>query len=271
MTIKDLICKEKFGKVKESSEYNQHLLQTMTDQMMKYSILKPSQFYRDWIKGSTSHINKLDISLIKDYPIEYKCGYEKQQFFVTSLSGYDVRDYVKMVWNFDLDFKLHKLLIYDQQRYIELTTLIVALTVNKYKIETLYLEHIIFICVKVMITFFTLYKDDTFLIPLVHVYDMSKYILYTDISLYESIAEQLGFRCQEQPTQRKSRTLTKEEVMKFINPEDSQTAIKEKIMKWCQCGERKARQIMQQHGLTYQKYTRKDYLTLEHQTDDKNS
>lgn len=271
MTIKELICKEKFGKVKESSDYNQHLLQTMIDQMMNPSELIPSQFYRDWIKGSTSLINKLDISLIKDYPIEYKCGYEKQQFFVTSLLGYDVRDYVKKAWNLDWDFKLNKLLIYDEQKYIDLTKLVVALTINKYRIETLYHEHIIFICIKVMTTFFALYKGNHFLVPLNKVYNMAKCIFSTDMSVFESIAEQLGFRYQEQPTQRKSRTLTKEEVMEFINPEDSPTTIKKKIMKWCPCGERKARLIMQQYGLTNKKYTRKDYLTLEHQTDDKNS
>jgi hypothetical protein len=40
---------------------------------------------------------------------------------------------------------------------------------------------------------------------------------------------------------------------------DSQATIKKKIMKWCPCGERKARAIMQKYGMTNQKYTRRDY------------
>ena len=30
-------------------------------------------------------------------------------------------------------------------------------------------------------------------------------------------------------------------------------------MKWCPCGDRKARYIMRQYGLTNQKFTRKDF------------
>jgi hypothetical protein len=47
--------------------------------------------------------------------------------------------------------------------------------------------------------------------------------------------------------------------MLFVTSEDSQTEIKNKIMKWYLCKDRKARQIMTQLGLTNPKYTRKDF------------
>lgn len=271
MTIKELICREKYGNVKTISEYNKNMLQSMIGQMNNSTVLIPSQFYRDWIKGDESFINKLSVSLLRDYPIESKCGYKTKQFFVTSLHGFDIKDIIKRKWNISVDFTQNKLLPYDFQIYIALVVLVMALTINKYKVESLYHEHIIFICIKVMLTFFTVYKDDKFLVHLEHVYDMTALIFNTDITVFEAIAEKLGFRHQEQLSQRKNRTLTKEEIMEFILPEDSQTTIKKKIMMWCPCGERKARQIMQQYGLTNQKYTRKDYLTLEHQTDTRNS
>ena len=101
-----------------------------------------------------------------------------------------------------------------------------SLTINKYKIETLYREHIVFVCVNVMLTFFTLYKDDIFLAQLKDVYEVTKTILLNDISIFESIGEKLGFKHQEESSQRKTRTLTKEDKMDFINPEDSQTAVR---------------------------------------------
>ncbi len=66
MTIKELICREKHGNVKTISEYNQSMLQSMIGQMNNPRVLIPSQFYRDWIKGDDSFINKLSVSLLKD-------------------------------------------------------------------------------------------------------------------------------------------------------------------------------------------------------------
>ena len=62
-----------------------------------------------------------------------------------------------------------------------------SLTINKYKIETLYREHIVFVCVNVMLTFFTLYKDDMFLAQLKDVYEVTKTILLNDISIFGDI------------------------------------------------------------------------------------
>lgn len=229
--------------------------------------LKPSQFYRKWLMGADSVIKQIDVSLLTEYPVEYRCGNKKKKFFVTSLNGFNITDFIHRRWQLDMDFKQNKLLSYDLQKYIVLTVLIMSLTINKYKIETLYREHIIFVCVNVMLTFFTLYKDEKFLVQLNDVYDVTKKILLTDISIFENIREVLGFKHQEKPSQRKTRIFSKEDIMDFINPDDSQTTIKKKIMKWCPCGERKARQIMQQYGLTNQNYTRKDYKKKKNQVE----
>ena len=259
MTIKELLCIETYGNVKTTSEHIQNLLKTITSEMISSKELKPSLFYRKWLMGADSVMKQIDVSLLTEYPVEYKCGYKKRKFFVTSLNGFNVTEFIHRRWKFDIDFKQNKLLSYDLQKYLVITVIIMSLTINKYKIETLYREHIVFVCVNVMLIFFTLYKDENFLVQLSDVYEVTKKILLTDISLFETIAERLGFKHQEEPSQRKTHTLTKEDILDFINPEDSQTAIKKKIMKWCPCGERKARQIMQLYGLTNQNYTRKDY------------
>ena len=267
MTIKELLCIETYGNVKTTSEYIQNLLITITNEMMSPKKLKPSQFYKKWLMGADSVIKQIDMSLLTEYPVEYRCGYKKKKFFVTSLNGFNITDFIHRRWKLDMDFKQNKLLSYDLQKYTVIAILIMSLTINKYKIETLYREHIIFVCVNVMLTFFTLYKDEKFLVQLNDVYDVTKKILLTDISIFEFIGEKLGFNHQEEPSQRKTRTLAKKDIMDFINPEDSQTTIKKKIMKWCLCGERKARKIMQQYGLTNQNYTRKDYKKKKNQVE----
>jgi hypothetical protein len=257
MKIKELICKESYGNVKNISDYNQGLLVLMTNQMKDPQNLIPALFYKEWIKGKDSIVEKLSISLLKDYPVEVRCGYKPKQFFVTSLFSFDICDIIRDIWKCKIDFRENILLTYDWQKYKDLTFYVMMLTINKYKIETLYQEHIVFICIKVMITFFTLYKENQFLVHLDHVHYMVQSICETEISAFVAYAHALGFNYQDRPVKRMSRTLTKEEVMSFIKPDDSQTAIKEKIMKWCPCGERKARYIMQQYGLTKQKYSRK--------------
>ncbi len=258
MKVKEIICIEKYGNVKEISDYNKQMLQNMITQMVNPSSLIPSQFYKDWAKGEDSFINKLSESLINDYPVEIKCGYKTKNFFITSLCGFDIKYFILSKWNFKIDFTQSKLLPYDFKQYRTLVILVMSLVISKYKLETLYHEHIIFIGIKVILTFFTLYQDEKFLVHLEHMHDVVSNIFETDISVFEEISEKYGFAYHELTPKAKSRTLTKQEIMEFINPEDSQTTIKEKIMKWCPCGERKARKIMQQYGLTDQKYTRKD-------------
>ena len=76
---------------------------------------------------------------------------------------------------------------------------------------------------------------------------------------YPDKAEELGIKQQVQLVQKREVTPTIEDIMLFVTPEDSQTEIKNKIMKWYLCKERKARQIMKQLGITNSKYTRKDF------------
>ena len=258
MIIDELLCKEKIGEVKITSDINNKILQTMLSQMDNPQGLIPSHFYCQWLRGKDSVINKLAVSLIKDYPVECILGYKTQQFYVTSLLGCDVRDYIHNRWNFDIDFSQNKLLSYDTHTYLELINYIVSLTLSKYKIVSLYREHIIYICVKTMFTFFTIYKDNVFLVNLTEGYRAAQTVLQEDISIFENIADYLGLKQQNLPEQKTKLNPTKEDIMSFITKEDSQTDIKNKIMKWYRCRDRKARQIMAQLGLTNQNYTRKD-------------
>ena len=259
MLIKDLIAKEKFGNVKIASVMNVNTIKTMVEQMNHPQKLIPSLFYSQWLKGKNSVMDKLSVSLIRDYPIELRCGYKSRQFYVTSLLGCDIIDYIHSKLNYEINFKKNKLLPYSDQTYIMLTEYIMSLTLAKYKIESLYPEHIIFICINTLFTFFKIYEGDEFLVKLLFHFEVENRIINTDISVFENKAEELGIKQQVQLVQKREVTPTIEDIMLFVTPEDSQTEIKNKIMKWYLCKERKARQIMTQLGLTNSKYTRKDF------------
>lgn len=258
MKVFELLCKERFGDVITTSEMNQKMLQTILSQMDNPQGLNPSHFYAQWLKGKDSVIDKLAVSLIADYPVECIAGYRTKQFYVTSLLGNDVRDYIHKTWNFDIDFTKNKLLSYNTQIYLALTSYIVSLTLCKYNIGSLYREHIIYICVKTMFTFFTIYRGNEFLVDLKDGSKVASTILQKDISSFEEIVGKLGLKQQKLPERKPRLNPTREDIMSFINPEDSQSTIKNKIMKWYCCKDRKARQIMAQLGLTNQNYTRKD-------------
>lgn len=259
MKVFELLCKEKFGDVITTSEMNKKMLQTILSQMDNPQGLNPSHFYAQWLKGKDSVIDKLAVSLIADYPVECIAGYRTKQFYVTSLLGNDVRDYIHKTWNFDIDFTKNKLLSYNTQIYLALTSYIVSLTLCKYNIGSLYREHIIYICVKTMFTFFTIYRGNEFLVDLKDGSKVASTILQKDISFFEEIVGKLGLKQQKLPERKPRLNPTREDIMSFINPEDSQSTIKNKIMKWYCCKDRKARQIMAQLGLTNSRYIRKDF------------
>jgi hypothetical protein len=133
------------------------------------------------------------------------------------------------------------------------------MTICKYRPETLYREHIIFVCIKVLVTYFYLYDKTGLLVNLKDMAPISKAVLETDINVFYIIAERLGFRYIQHNEVVIGRSLNREQVIAMVEPGDSQTTIKKKIMKACPCGERKARNIMRTYGLTNQKFTRKDF------------
>ncbi len=259
MKVREYLCTEKYGDVKTTSEINNKILQTILSQMDNPQGLNPSHFYCQWLKGKDSVIDKLAVSLIADYSVECIAGYRTKQFFVTSLLGNDVRDHIHKMWNFDIDFTKNKLLSYNSQIYLALTSYIVSLTLCKYNIGSLYIEHIIYICVKTMFTFFTIYRGNEFLVDLKDGSKVARAILDGDISVFEENARKLGLKQQKLPERKPRLNPTREDIMSFINPEDSQSTIKNKIMKWYCCKDRKARQIMAQLGLTNSRYVRKDF------------
>ena len=165
-----------------------------------------------------------------------------------------------MNYNPEFDFQNDKLLEYDFHTYYNIAAITVAMLINKYIIETLYHEHIVFICIKVLLTYFKLYDDNGFLVKLEDAEKVCFTMLNADLDSLNEYAEKLGFRRPPNYEFNIRRTLTKEEILKFIDANDSQTTIKKKIMKWCPCGDRKARYLMKKYNLTLSKYARNDYL-----------
>ena len=267
MKIKDILSKEKYGNVKETSDFNNRLLKQILDEIAHLDALNPKQFYYDWFKGKDSIMEKLSHSLASDYYLELQGGNRTNSFFLSSLLTFKITDYIKKQYNFSIDFKQGKLLSYDHGIYYQLSFVTVSLLINKYNPATLYREHIIFICLKVAMTYFSLYQDNRFLVNLNDVHDVTLRIMNTDIEQFYDFACTNGFKSTEHNYTKREKTLTEEQVKALIQPNDTQTEIIKKIMRWCPCKERKARKIMSQYGLTNASYIRKSYRQQDVQTE----
>ncbi len=257
MVLKDILCKEKFGNLKDISDCNTSYLAEMVNAMvevMREENQQPYLFYSTWIKNSKFRI--IEHSLLNDYSLEIVNGNKTKRLLLSSLLSFKLTDYINTTYKKKINFRKSKLLDYNIDTYRKLTAISIAMILNKFHPGSLYNEHIVFVCIQVMLTYFTLFNKDGFLVKLNDVYIVTKEILETDINVFEGLADNLGFKSIHNEVSNISRTLTKEQIEEFISPEDTQTEIKKKIMRWCPCGERKARSIMREHGLTKQKYAR---------------
>jgi len=260
MKLKDILSTEKFGNVASTSEKNTAILKEIISEMSNPDEQHPQSFYNKWIRNEDSVIETLSKSLVRDYPIERIYGEKTKTIFLSSLGTFKLPDYIKTNYNTCIDFTKSKLLDYNIVLYRDLSIITTAILVNKYKPESLYREHIIFIGLKVLFTYFTLYRDNAFLVNLKDHNGVIGQLLEMDMEVFDNIAIKLGFKHAIITNNHvPPRILTKEQIMEFIDEGDSQTTIKKKIMKWCPCGERKARELMRKYGLTDQKYTRRDY------------
>ena len=257
MKLKNIVSTEKFGNLKAISDYNTGYLAEMVNAMLvanNEQNQQPSLFYSTWVKNS--EYKNIEYSLLNDYSIEIIKGNKVRRLLLSSLLSFKITDYIKNTYRKKINFKESKLLDYNTDIYRTLTAISIAMLLNKYRPNSLYKEHIVFVCIQVMLTYFTLFRNNSFLVKLDDAFIVTKEILETDISVFEELADNLGFKSFHTGSSKIPRTLTKEQIEEFICPEDTQTEIKMKIMRWCPCGERKARSIMQEHGLTKQKYAR---------------
>ena len=261
MMLRDILSRDTPGNLEDISSRNKDYLIRMVEVMNNQDTISPQLFYRTWVK---KQFNQLEMSLLKDYSIEMVCGNKTKNLLLTSFHSFKVLEYLKMKYDKTVIFNQNTLLVYNQELYYSLARISVVMLINKYKPESLYQEHIVFICIKVMLTYFTLYDKTGFLVNLSHVAVCSTWLLDTEIEQYDQLAKSLGFNVIQYGELKKiNKLLSKEQLDAIIIPGDSQTIIKNKIMKACPCGERKARYIMKEFGLTNQKFTRKDYLKLD--------
>lgn len=258
MMLKEKLGKELRGNLIMTSTINNSLLKQFLKTIEEDS-LNPMQFYLDWFHGDESILNRISHSLVTDYSLELRNGNRTKDFFISSFLSFSLTNYIKKQFHLSIDFKANQLLVYDYKIYQHLTFVTLSMLINKYNPETLYKEHIYFICIKVALTYFTIYKDDHFLIKLPDIITVSFEMMSTDVEEFNRFAYLNGFKYTSYDCSQRKKTLTEEQIRAFIQPGDTQTDIKNKIMRWCPCRERKARMIMRQYGLTDTKYTRKSY------------
>jgi hypothetical protein len=256
MKLEEKLSRVKFGNLGAISNVNCDYLTQMIEVMNDQSNMSPSQFYHVWVKSK--EFEAVEKSLLNDYPLEIVYGNKPMQLLPSSFMSFKITDFLQKGLGKNISFKQHKLLNYDEQLYQLLAGVSVAMLLNKYKPESLYKEHIIFICIKVMLTYFTLYNKNGFLVCLNQISVCAYKILNTELHKFDELSRKLGFKYTQIKRVDIKKTLTLAQIEAFIEPGDTQTMIKEKIMKWCPCGERKARKIMRMYGLTNQKYTRKN-------------
>ncbi len=257
MELKDELSTNLTGNLEAISKSNLAYLADMFETIGEQNDMLPYQFYHTWIKDG--RFDRLEKSLLKDYSIEMVQGNKTKQMLPSSFLSFKLTDYIEKMYGEKIDFKKNELLSYNKDKYWHIAFVSVSMVLCKYKLETLYKEHIIFICIKVLITYFVLYNKSGYLVSLSDIPVISKSILLTEINEFYQMAKQLGFSPVTHSEVKIERFLTKEQVMTLIEPGDSQTTIKKRIMRACPCGERKARNIMSMYGLTNQKYTRKDF------------
>lgn len=166
MKLIEVLSTEKFGNVTLTSKNNMAILLEIVKEMDKPEEPNPYTFYNKWIRGADSVIETLSRSLVKDYPIERIYGNKTETIFLSSLGSFKVTDYIKEKYNVTIDFTTSYLLDYNVNLYQDLALITIAMLINKYKPESLYREHIIFVGIKVLFTYFTLYKEDVFLVNL---------------------------------------------------------------------------------------------------------
>ncbi len=267
MKLSEIISRDKKGNITGTSQQVVSTLHNMIDEMKRSSSILPNQFYNDWCRGHNSVINQLSRVLLNSYPLERVAGNKTKELFLSSFLSFNLIDYIKRFYYSEFNLKGSKLLKYDYHTYYNLSAITVAMLINKYKPETLYHEHIIFICIKVLLTYFTLYDENGYLVKLEDAENVCKTLLNVDFDNLNKYAEDLGFRCPRKIELVIRRTLSKEEILDLIELGDSQTTIKKKIMRWCPCGDRKARYLMKKYNLTQSKYTRKDCKELKKEND----
>lgn len=267
MKLSEIISRDKKGNVIGTSQQVVSTLQNMIDEMNRSSSILPIQFYNDWCRGRNSVINQLSRVLLNSYPLERVAGNKTKELFLSSFLSFTLTDYIRTKYYPEFDFKESKLLKYDYHTYFDISAISVAMLINKYKPDTLYHEHIIFICIKVLLTYFTLYDKNGYLVKLEDAEKVCKTMLNVDFDNLNKYAEDLGFRCPRKLELVIRHTLSKEEILDLIELGDSQTTIRKKIMRWCPCGDRKARYLMKKYNLTQSKYTRKDCKELKKEND----
>ncbi len=162
MILKEILNTELYGNLIDISDRNRKSLIEMIDDMRIDKQISPSQFYHNHVKDK---FKQLEESLLKEYPIEIVHGNRTKNFLITSLFTFRMVDYIQKRYKLKVNFKNSQMLLdYNYDLYKTITAITIAMILTKYKASTLYREHIIFLCIKVLFTYFKLYEGTTYLV-----------------------------------------------------------------------------------------------------------
>lgn len=271
MTLKESLNHDYKGLSVSAHQSN---LQYLNDYLKQIEIGYPANnlYYSNW-RVKNSPMQKLDKSLITDYPVIVHTGYNKcASYYVNSVGDVTMTNIIQQ--DFDKSFKLGKKhLTYNYNSYRYLCAIAVAMIITKYEVKSLFTDHIIFSCLATLYYYYTVYSGSQYTFDKFAVSSAIASMLGTDITVFVNIAEKYNFRYNENAVRtRKDVSRKKPQTLEdltqcFDDNCTTQTAKKEAIMKWWCCGQATARKYMQQFGLTESKFVRTDYKEIHEHID----
>ena len=279
ITLKESLSANYFGQLKFES---QTIRATFKQLKSDFNTLPPATLYYKYF--STSGIIKKVGAALCEYPIELRTGRKTKNFFCKSLNGFSIYDVIKNA-NLKIVFQQNRTIIiqdYSSDVYYNLCRITTAMLLTKYKVSSLYPEHILYQCMCNMFYLFHPFAYTQWLVKLEDIYQTYYKLIETDIEDFYDLARANGFYIadselvESEPRLKyagKLKPESREEILELFQGEDmSQMKQKDIIARikkfYPKIGNSTIRNQMAKFGLTLKKYERKDYKEVHEHLDE---
>lgn len=189
-TLKESLSANYFGQLKfESQTIRAAFKQLKSD----FNTLPPATLYYKYF--STSGIIKKVGAALCEYPIELRTGRKTKNFFCKSLNGFSIYDVIKNS-NLKIVFQQNRTIIiqdYSSDVYYNLCRITTAMLLTKYKVSSLYPEHILYQCMCNMFYLFHPFAYTQWLVKLEDIYQTYYKLIETDVEEFYDLARANGF------------------------------------------------------------------------------
>ena len=189
-TLKESLSAKYYGQLKFES---QSIRATFKQLKSDFNTLPPARLYYKYF--SSSGIIKKVGSALCEYPIELRTGRKTKNFFCKSLNGFSIYDVIKNS-NLKIVFQQNRTIIiqdYSSDVYYNLCRITTAMLLTKYKVSSLYPEHILYQCMCNMFYLFHPFAYTQWLVKLEDIYQTYYKLIETDVEEFYDLARANGF------------------------------------------------------------------------------